>query len=333
MLKFIKKKKKQYKFIIKSMKRGREMKRSNLKRMSCLLALTVTLVGVYFINSDEVKASTQKGQSYTIFDNEKLLKTVPQLREIKKNYPDINKKLVASKDEYIKLQYKKDANNKPILVKQETKTAEDFLKEKTQVNMVTIQSLGGNTEDVNDTTKWIRLTQQIFQSYSNALKYDIYGFYEWKDSPFFMKDDIITLGHDSNMTFDKLGAYSSHTVPIPNGSEANRADYTVNFDYTAGSSHFTADIGGIAFQFPLSVSYTVNEQNQQEYPYGLMHVSANKVASSSNLTFYYSHRQATIAATGPTIKIEVGKAPSISLFGASIGSKYDTVNTLITPVF
>lgn len=98
---------------------------------------------------------------------------------------------------------------------------------------------------------WIRLKMEVYKLSSG--KYDFYVFYNWKTKPYFTMNDVIGLGHDSNMYFDNATANSFHQQTIVNPTTLVETFSTQSYKSTSLSNCKTT-LTGVAFKFKLPTS-------------------------------------------------------------------------------
>lgn len=153
--------------------------------------------------------------------------------------------------------------------------------------MNNIEMIQAKNFPISKENSWMRLTMDVYKT-SNG-QYEFYLFYDWKTKPFFTMDDMIAIGHDSNLSFDTSTARSFHEQVIINPSTGNSSESNVSLD-SSNSSKCKSSINGVGFKFNLPSS----PDTWPAYYQGYMTVKGqftNPNITSGSMEICYSHQQ------------------------------------------
>lgn len=155
---------------------------------------------------------------------------------------------------------------------------------------------------------WIELE---FKSVTlSSGKYRLYVYYDWKTKPFFTLNDVLALGHDSNMSFNTSSFYSKHYQYIYSNRTQNDS-YT--YDDTDNVYSTTSGVS-VKFDLPSSPDTSPTDYN------GYLRVDAeftNPNITSGNLHCLYGHSQLSISFDlRDAISFATSGVPSFSITGA-----------------
>jgi hypothetical protein len=277
-----------------------------MKKFKNIITLTTMIctfiIGGIFIQGNKVQASQINSTSNGILSDPIILSRFPQL----KNEQSKVKNLMNSKEIYVNIQ-NPDSENPTI----KTYNTEQYVNIKKQQNNKYLLNNKSVSVSVPKQNSWIRITLSVYSTSSSA--YKIYGYYTWLTSPIRHGNDVISLSHDSHMTFIYSSAWGQNVWS--EGGFGTPISYKENrTSLYSSSSNFTGQIGGIAFKFPLGSGVGINSSGTSVYPYGFICVNAmkgNSGDSSAELGLTYAHSQATIAIS-PSISIPLGTSISVS---------------------
>lgn len=142
-------------------------------------------------------------------------------------------------------------------------------------------------QDSTVENSWMRLIIEINKLSTG--RYRFYLFYDWKTRPFFTANDMIAIGYDSNLTFDRTTASSVHEQIIINPSTYEETYSVDMYDYNS-SDNYKGETHGIAFKFNLPSSPDL----WPTYYHGFLTAEggfSNTQHISANMTISYSHQQ------------------------------------------
>lgn len=232
-----------------------------------------------------------------------------------------NAKVLSISDNYVKItNISKDPNKPNIQTKVYTKQQylQEITKKNTANNTLTPSSVIATT---STSTSWIRLTLEFDDP--GFSQRDVYGFYQWLTQPSIRGTDIISLGHDANISFDFQRNYADILYDYLDFGGCGTSDTHLT---PSNTSNFVPDVGGIAYKFDLPQTNTYVPYNYNYGPYGLIYVRANAAASNSGpIVFTYAHEIYNISIS-PSVSIPMGG--SLGFNFASDYSKQALANTL-----
>lgn len=201
-------------------------------------------------------------------------KSVETLKELEKNAVSYS-----SREAYMRITEDESGN---IKVDPKKYTEEEYkLSERQNKHKRVKRSFPAKTEN-----SWLKLKMDAFKSRNG--EYDFFVFYEWKKRPLIYFDDILALGHDSNIYFNNSTARSHHESTSVGLFETQ--EYFVK-DYSSSQrSNCKTSVNGVAFKFRNSKVPDVNPAINQGY-LTVKGGFTNSATVSGNMEISYAHAQ------------------------------------------
>lgn len=220
------------------------------KTINFLLSFLVTLSLCIFpttASASELDKTSKQQELLNYLENSKAKEfaTTPESLEaynnIKKNAIGVN-----FSDSFVKID-----NVDGSIVKTYTNLDEEKVMleiESSKSNKITPYSnVSSNSED---RYSWIKLTVEAYDFGGND--YLFAGFYKWLTKPFFMKDDVLTLGHDASISFDTDSAFGYTQCEYYIPGNQNPITSSLSFNFSESKKDTTACTSGVGKKFPLT---------------------------------------------------------------------------------
>lgn len=161
---------------------------------------------------------------------------------------------------------------------------------------------------------WMRLNMEIYKL--GSYQYEFMVFYNWKTKPFFTFNDVVGLGHDSNINFDNETAYSMHQQIIINPS-TGVPNYTTNRYTNANLENCKTTLNGVAFKFNLPSSPDIWAAYYQGY-IGVKGEFNGPSTTSGTLEMSYIHSE---LALNFDVQASINFKPSGEIVASIVGSQ------------
>lgn len=187
---------------------------------------------------------------------------------------------LSSSDSYVKL----DNNG---LEAPETCPEGDYVKYlEDQSKLPQLRSLPSNS---GNRYSWIKLSLEAYDFGNNDYMFS--GFFEWLTKPYFTKNDVIALGHDSSIGFDTNSAFGYYQCEYYTSANLDPIYSFKHFDFSADQTNTTASTNGVAYKFKLQTTPDM-------YParhIGAIHCNGHiNSANGGNLQISYGHSEISV---------------------------------------
>ncbi|WP_265468974.1 hypothetical protein [Clostridium botulinum] len=137
---------------------------------------------------------------------------------------------------------------------------------------------------------WIQLKLECWGM--GGRNFSACGSYKWLTVPAFTFNDVFTIGHDSNCTFDNQSSWGTFITPYMDNLGRSRQDTQILKPYNGGN--FSASASGVGYKFKLKPGYDFGSKDpgNNQHQFGLMYVNGTVTnGSSTNLQVSYGHSQ------------------------------------------
>lgn len=230
------------------------------------------------------------------------------------------KELVSSEEVYINFETTIDKDGETVNTEVKEYSEEEYKTEKLKEDLLKKENIKSKINDIvtmgwvdysdhRVVDGWIRLTINAYGA--GGYDMDLYGFFEWLSMPYTKRTEIMSLVHDSNVTFTNKSAWFEYYYFWQDGLGGTDSDWE---HHDSASSDFQDDNGGVAFTFDAPIDYGYYDNGAYALPYGVIYVPARASQTSvlsSNCSIIYVHQSRGLEVT-PTIGIPIG-ASSLTL--------------------
>lgn len=222
-----------------------------------------------------------------------------------------NAKVMNVSDQYINIKNVSTDPDVPV-IKTKAYNKNEYLQEIANEKATSMSTMAA-IAPIHDDNGWVKLTLEIDDA--GGTNRDIYGFYQWLTGPKVCFTDVISLGHDSNSSFDFVTNYANAYLDADswNNDGTYTPTYTSKHMTPANTSNRILDVGGIGYRFPISRMSGKDRYIEGDYPHGLIYVRSNKTSSPEGpIILTYAHQEFALTAT-PSIRIPSGGVLTIGL--------------------
>lgn len=143
--------------------------------------------------------------------------------------------------------------------------------------------------DSGNRYSWIKLSLEAYDFGNN--EYMFSGFFEWLTKPYFTRNDVIALGHDSSIGFDTDSAFGFYQCEYYTSANLDPVYSFKRFDFSADQTNTNASTNGVAYKFKLQTTPDMYPARHT----GAIHCSGQiNAANGGNLQISYGHSEISI---------------------------------------
>lgn len=250
------------------------------KILGFICSITLIFTGIVSLpaNASTLNESTKNKQELLHYLDKSEVKNFSNTPEGLKAYEKIKKNAirVASNSSYI---IKIDTQNKE---KPKKYTEAQF-----KQHILKNSSFAALSSNSGNRYSWIKLTVEAYD-FGNR-NFMFCGFYKWLTQPYFTGSDVLTLGHDSSITFDTNSAFG-YTQLLYNIAGQERS-INNHFNFAESKKNTTSTNTGVGYKFRLMMPPT---QRHGDYSGAIYCNGRLNNGNSGNIEVSYGHSEISI---------------------------------------
>lgn len=227
--------------------------------MTCIsISVLSGTLQVKAANNEETSEKRKEVLNHLEESYVKRLATTPEAKEVYENIKR-NSVGVTTSDRYIKFDEEQIeapkicTEQEYILESKSNRNLKPNLGSESSISLKANSARGNLKSNSGNRYSWIKLTVEAYDFGQN--NYMFCGFYEWLHKPWYTGSDVLTLGHDSSISFNTNTAHCFNQCEYwasPDNIYAPSIIESTTYNMKDDKENSIADTAGVGFKFPLT---------------------------------------------------------------------------------